>query len=1001
MNNARHTAAQPFHRTCRALIAGLGTGLALLAGPAGAALASVPSTGGASAPTALPSTPSPDGASPATAHSSTGVVIVAPSATRVVTGRSATLTVRGGREVTVIKAFLGTVDISRRFHRHGHTWTAEIPTRLVGTGTHRLLVQAVTKHGSGGTASETFTIGHTVPGLLKGVHTRDIDRSAVTVTARTTAATTAHLAVNGMAVANVNNPGVTKSHSWHLTKLTGLRSGVNHVTLFVQARHGGVASKSWTFTHKLGSGRLGADDAPALGAQGLYLGTDLGTLDDGATFNTMYIAGAPYTSTLADGAAIMVQLDAATLAPVASSVDGTELTPTAGTVTIAVWQNHSVSFAGHPFGSRIWIGTREVGENESMNACTTGGNCNTNLHGWLEPAAGVNPATWTDSDMLNAQTRQSDDTATTNTMKVGGTSYPVTLASNATGGFELVTLDNVGTPTGPATAYPLVGNATTDAATEASLATALSAATTDGHVTVMLQGFGKLPPINGTGPLAQAIAALGGNADVISRFDADTAGDKYALVSGRYTDQSGDLKWLAQESSSERGVSGVLQSLLVRDQTQNDYVPMTTTSASTARVNGDDELTQLVYQAPSSWDEWVPDNNGGLRAPTPAEQAAFADIQADLVDGSDSLIPTDPSNFLCPNAPDPVRGALCNADPTVLASDETNVGDLSFSSSQGAAGGYTATDFSTVQKAVKAEFQDAAISRSAINTYQTLFGAGSVSAAVQAGAIGDNILKNLPKSSDSADTSALTMLNELSTVANAAGPFVPELRWYSSMLKLMGLFNANSGPGTQVDAQVRVTQDTAAANLAAQLNDASNELGVYGDFLASDPVKLMQGAHLLGTEYALSGTTEKNVTTATEYAVNQYLWGTLMAPVYTRWTGPLTLHNPLSCFNNQWDGVNRDPFANSDQNAYWSGAGIESWIGLITPASNFGSHTPFGLPAATADQLAGPINLETSPTGTSNVGAIEPYFGKTYLTTSNIPIYTGGGQTYGCNNHHA
>ncbi len=995
MNRIKHTATL---HTSRILMATVGASLALAAAvPAGSASASVPHT--------------QDNASTTTALSATGVEITSPSATRAVTGSSVRVTLRAGTGVTGIKAFIGTTDISKRLSRHGRIWSAEVPVHLVGQGTRSLLVQALTKHGSGGTASETFTVGHTVPGLLASVHTRTIDSGAVTVSARTTTATKATLAVNGVAVADINDPGFRTAHTWRLTKLSGLRSGVNQVTLFVQNHRGGIDTKRWTFKHTLGSGRLGADGAPALGVQGLYVGTDLESVDGGSTYNTMYIAGKAYTSTLTTGSAVIVQLDAATLAPVATSLDGTGVTPRAGTVTVAVWKDHNVSFAGQPNGSRIWIGTREVAENESMGDCPGDGNCNTNLHGWLEPAAGVSPATWTDSDMLNVQTRQAGDTTTTNTMKVGDKSYPVSLSSGATGGFELLTLDNVGEPTGPATAYSLVGNTTADAATEGRLATELTNANTNGHVTVLLQGFGKLPAINPTGSLANAIAALGGNADVVSRFGNPLlpANGYYALVSARYTNPNGaalpiaQAVWLSQEASSERSGDGVLQSLLVRDQTQNDYVPMTTTPAATTQVRGDDELTQLVYQAPSSWSDWVPDDNGGLRAPTSAEQAAFTDIATALEKAPGSSIETDPSQFLCPSAPDPLRGALCSTNSSLLLSEAQILAGLSFTASQGAAGGYTAADFATVRTAVEAEFQDAAVIRSAVGEYQKLFGDAKDSAIVNAPTIGDNILKNLPKSTNTADTDAVMALNEVTTIASAAGSLGPEMRMFSTMLKLEGMFMADSGPGPQLGGDEKVTQDTAAANIATQLNDASKEFGVYGDFLDSDPVKLMQGAHLLGTEYGLAGHTENDVETATEYAVNRYLWGTLMAPVYTVWSGPTTLGNPLSCINANYDGKARDPFANSDANAFWAGVGTESWIGLNIGTGNFGSngaggsYEVFGLPAATADQLAGPIDLQVGPTDTTNVGAVEPYFENTYLTTRSIPTWVKGQNSpYGC-----
>lgn len=998
MNRTKRIATSSTRRT---LVATVGAGLALAAAvPAGVASGTtVPAHAAVTA----------NGAAHR-AFLSTGVVITAPSAIGVVTGKSVRVSLRTGTAVTGIKAYIGTTNISGMLRRHGQSWSGDVPVARVGNGTQKLIVRALTKHGDGGTDSVTFVVGHTVRGLLTNVQTHNVDSSAVTINARTARATTATLTLNGVPVADINDPGSSSTHSWRLTKISGLRSGVNRASLVVQDQHGGLATKSWTFKHTLGSGRLGADEAPALGAQGLYVSTDLQSVDGGNNYNTMSVADTAYTSTLSIGSAIIVQLDAATLAPVASSLDGTGVAPKAGTVTIAVWKDHDVSFAGTPNGSRMWIGTREVADNESHYDCNPYGNCNTNLHGWLEPAAGVNPATWTDSDMLTVQTRRADDGATSNTMTIGGTSYPVSLSSGATGGFELLTLNNIGQPTDPATAYSFVGDPSADAATVSSLATALTKAIDDGHVTVMLQGFGKLPQLAGTGPLAQAITTLGGNADVLSHMGTASgpSDQEYALIGARYTDPNKAAAlpygWLGQEASKERSGDGTLASLLVRDQTQNDYVPMTTTAAGDGQIEGDNDLMKVVYQTPSSWKAWIPDGSGGLRTPTAAEQAAFNDIQGALVDPSGSLIPSDPAKFLCPAAPDPIRGALCNTNTSVLLSDALNVSGLSFNAGQGSAGGYTAADFATVQSAVKTEFENASIIYTTIEDYQNIFGNATESAIVQTGTIGDDILKNLPTSGATIDTDVANVLTMMTNVVTAFGPAAPEIRYFSSGLKLMGMFQADSGPGVQVGGTERVTQDTAAATLATNLNDASTQFAVYGDFLASDPMKLMQGAHLLGTEYSLSGNHEGDVERATAYGVNQYLWGTLMAPVYTVWTGPSSLGNPLSCLNTEWPGSGwADPFSNSDQNAFWAGVGTVSWIGAITDPNNFGSYSKkgvaqkYGLPAATADQLSQAINPKIPPTSSTNVGVVEPYFENTYLTKTNLPIWDQySGNLVGC-----
>ncbi len=933
-------------------------------------------------------------ASAASAPPSKGVAITAPSVTHIFTGRSVPVAVRAGAGVTGIEAFVGNTNVSNRFSRHGETWRAELPAHLIGQGAHRLLVQSLTTHGRGGTAAETFTVGHTARGLLTGVHTRNIDNRAVTITARSRTATKANLTVNGKPVADISNPGYDATHSWQLTKLDGLRTGVNHVTVSVQERNGAVATKTWSFTHKLGSGRLGADDAPALGAQGLFLGTDLESVDGGHNYNTIYIAGKPYTSTVSNGTMIMVQLDAATLAPVDSSVDGTEITPKDGTITVAVWQDHDVSFAGQATGSRIWIGTREVADNESMTDCAVG-NCTTNLHGWLEPASGVNPATWTDSDMVDVETRSAGDSDTTNTMKVGGKSYPVTLPSGATGGFELLTLNNQGQPVSDPSVYGF-GPSLNQSYAENELTTALTNAINDGHVTVMLQGFGVLPHLDPTGALAKAMTTLGANADVFSRFGNSAlppTNYTYALISGRFTTQSGDVKYLAQEASSERSGQGQLQSQLVRDQTQNDYVPETTTSADPSQFNDNARLMQLVYQAPSSWNDWVPDGSGGLRAPTTAEQAAFNDIQAEMV--SNNWVST--TNELCPSAPDPVRAALCNADETKLSSIAGEVEtQLSYDANKGAAGGYTAADFKTVQNAIADEFNNAATIRGAINEYRTIFGTASVNGIVNAGTIGHNILKNLPTVNAGRDYDPLAALSALTSMASLLPEVGPAMTFMSGAFSLMGVFQSDTGTGDQIANNVQVTQATAAANLQSQFQNASDELSVFGDYMASDPVKLMQGAALLGGDYALSGKTETDMEYASENAANQYLWGTLMAPAYTVWTGPASLGNPPQCENSEWPGAKvSSPFSNSDDNAFWPGVGTVSWIGLITNPTNFGSYAKFGLPAATADQLAGQVNPKVAPTSTSNVGAVEPYFENTYLTKTNIPIWNKTSQ-YGC-----
>src|SRR6202012_1355107 len=136
-------------------------------------------------------------ASAAPKPASAGIKITAPAPASAVTAGPVAIRLQAGTKVTGIEAFIGTRDISSRFRRQGSTWTAKVARRLVGTGPQRLLVQAMTKHGGGGTASETFVVGRPDARLLSGVQTDSRNNAKVRIAARTRAATVATLTING------------------------------------------------------------------------------------------------------------------------------------------------------------------------------------------------------------------------------------------------------------------------------------------------------------------------------------------------------------------------------------------------------------------------------------------------------------------------------------------------------------------------------------------------------------------------------------------------------------------------------------------------------------------------------------------------------------------------------------------------------------------------------------------------------------------------------------
>ena len=925
------------------------------------------------------------------------VAIISPEAADAATDDTVPISLRGGAKVRRISAFVDTRNVSSRFHRHGNRWTANLPRKIIGTGSHRLLVQGMTQRGGGGTDAVTFVVGRQNQRLLTGITTADRKDGEVRISARSRTGTTATFKINGQEVTHLDGRSRVAHHHWRINARDGLRRGRNRVVVTLLDRRGNVATKRWTFNHAR-SEQLGATNAPAFGEQGMYLGTDLEQTGGFGDFNTIYIDGTPYTSSIGAGAAaIFVQLDSKTLAPVGSSLDGTPLQPRSGVVTIAVWEDTTVPFSAATSGSRIWIDTSPVAVSESLNG-SGAGNPNTNLHGWLRPAAGTQGVTWTDSDILKAQTRGLNDAATTNTMRVDGQSYPVSLASSATGGFELLTLGNAGAPTSAPTSYPFTGEAAADQVQENRLAQDLQSAVPQ-HVTIMLQGFGTLPAIDPTGSLAQAIGAIGGNADVISRFGPNQApdanGGAYALIAARHATfdtppcaLSNDcFEWVADETSSERTGSGTLQAQLVRDATQNNYVPITSDSGTPDPVSGGQyEFLPLVYQAPSSWASWVPDGKGSLRAASSAEQAAFKDIQAAMT--AAKWI----SGSTCTNAPDTVRGALCNADANALTNIALDVETLEFDADQGSAGGYTSTDFKTAQGAVVQEFTAASTIRGAIDQYQKVFAVTATGGGFDAATIGTNLQKVLRKSSSSTAENLESFLSSMTGMLSVLNDVAPEMTFASGAFGFMSGFTPASGPGNDLADDIQVTQASAGANLVNALQKASNTLERYGDYLAADPVKLMQGAELLNSDdYAVDGDNFANVQDGALYAANQYLWGTLMSVAYSVWTGPATLGPNPTCTANGVPATNEsDPFSNTDANGRWSsvqGSTPTLWyVGQSVAPDDVGNTGVIGLPGSTSDQLTGAIDPSNPPSQTSNAGAVMPYFANRYLTQRALPL---------------
>ncbi len=734
------------------------------------------------------------------------------------------------------------------------------------------------------------------------------------------------------------------------------------------------------------------DAAPAFGEQGLYINT---ALSDGGT--TLTVGGQQYSFATTSGYDDFVQLDETTLAPVASGTHSA-VTPKDGTVTIGAWQDvNGMPFTNGTFGSAVWIGTKLVALNDSINNTDpTAGNQNTTLTGWIKPGTTntahtmTTDATWVGSDMRPTQTRSKGDTATTNTMVVGSTSYPVSLPSGATGGYELQELDNDGDSINSRQLYALDGDAADDLATQTHLADALNGEPAD--VTTLLQAFGTVPAPSAN--LAAAIQALGGRSDVVSRFNGkgDASGGVYALISAPYTDpSSGKATIMAEENSSERTGTGSLNALLVRDSQQNDLIPLDSDNGTPDPVDvtagaGRMALVPLVYSAPTPWSQWVPNGNGGLRAGTTAENAALADIITAA--GNAGYIPTKASNDLCPNSPDRLRGAYCNASDSDLSILQDNLGRLTFNSALAAKDGYPQADFTTAQNAVEDEAGHASQVRSLLNTYQTIYGKQATAGTVDANQIGTQI--NGVVKQETATTNA-NMFGLVSSLTDMMSGFPDDLApmwtFLSGTFGLDSQVLPNSGAADLPD-QVTVTQASAAGELLTDYENASGQLAVIGDYLASDPMKLIQAGPMAMRQYAVSGDTEYDAQYAGEYAAQQFLWGTIMAPAYRVWTGPTDLGtNPMCVLANQDNAIEGNPMSNFDPKQIWTSGTDQWWLALNSSKAPY--QDGVAVPKSITDLLFSPFNPSQAPGANAKdghigpVGAVMPYFAQQYLTPAN------------------
>jgi hypothetical protein len=404
----------------------------------------------------------------------------------------------------------------------------------------------------------------------------------------------------------------------------------------------------------------------------------------------------------------------------------------------------------------------------------------------------------------------------------------------------------------------------------------------------------------------------------------------------------------------------------------------------------------MIYAPPSGWTNWIRTDGdvGPLRAPTSAEAAAYSDIVSEVVDNG--WVPSTP---VCP-APDPIRGEYCDTDATHLTTLEQRVQGLRFDATM-AGGRYAEDDWNTVQDSIDGEIDDVADIRSDIQDYQGLFGTASITGAVNATAIGNAIKTQITETTNIPTRAQLdNVLSALTDMASVIPGIGPAMTFISGAFSLDADLLPDSSPQAILDS-VSVTQDTAATTLVAAYQKASETLSNYGDYLVSDPVKI-KDVHYWLTNHPATTDSTSAFTIGAEYATQQWLWGTLLAPAYSAWVLPAVDTNNPDCVapKSGGDGIGH-PWSNNSPSGIWQssigvGSNHTSWnwfLGYDSQASgnwgwavgNWQFLSASGLPGKITDSLFGPVDPTAAPSAASNVGAIMPYFALNYLPVKFAP----------------
>ncbi|MCW2953871.1 MAG: hypothetical protein JWQ48_3041 [Conexibacter sp.] len=482
------------------------------------------------------------------------------------------------------------------------------------------------------------------------------------------------------------------------------------------------------------------------------------------------------------------------------------------------------------------------------------------MTGWLQQtvpllAGGAKVYRFVSPDRVSIETSGSA-TARSNTIALGGASYPGSLPSNANAGFEVLVTDAALRPVlgTPAVFGTNTGDPGADAQQQSALAGLLQRANAISGSTVVVQSIGHPRPTTAWSVnVGQQLERLGGSEWMFLGLDGSGG---YALIGNPApSDRSSGAEPAAEASSQWTAHGGdSLAGLLKR---RPDGALRATLADSVGGANYG--LEQVAFQPPTPWPQ----------TDTPGKRAAGTYIAAQLG------VPTQ-GPALCSSTPQPdLHAEYCNG--AAIAGLAQKLGNVTYPS--GGTRAFTAADFAAVKTELSNELGDVENVWNMIGDLQTPFSLANESTAIAADGIATTVMGSIPVERTSQVSANLSLAAsllygaaEVPEVGEAFGPIAAALDIASELTSDDGV--------PSPDWAIQAKANEVGGEVDQHLMTAYFALGSYGDILVSDYGKLSTaGGDVLGT-WGVSTTTVAQQYANLRLGVKQWLYTAIVPAAY-------------------------------------------------------------------------------------------------------------------------